>query len=253
MRRRNDRWLAADRAVEHVHALFRKALQKIGRRSFAHPVDGERNRRLAGLSRNPFSELRSVDQHDIAADRLELGDDVVAPHDIDGFQTKRFRDRNQRPPDAGIGTVLDHPGSRRQSDKIGQQQIRGRRIDAQHRELMDVAIWQRPQTARIRLDPFRPGGRRIGHQRAVTLFQVLDAAPDGDDAADAFGSHHARQFWAIAIAARDHQKIAHIDRRGFERDDDLALGRRADVGDVDYLQDLGWIAERFNLDCLHVR
>jgi len=41
-------------------------------------------------------------QYDVAADRLDFGDDIVAPHHIDGLEAQRFRDRDQRPPDAGI-------------------------------------------------------------------------------------------------------------------------------------------------------
>src|ERR1700722_11332307 len=57
----------------------------------------------------------------------------------------------------------------------------------------------------------------------------------------------------IAVAARDHQQIAHIDRRGFERDDHLVFGRCADIGNVDHLHDVSWIPECFDLDRLHDR
>jgi hypothetical protein len=80
---------------------------------------------------------------------------------------------------------------------------------------------------------------------------MFDAGPDRDDAADALGSHHAWQLRPMTVAARDHQEIAHVDRRGLERDHHLARSRRADVGHLDHLQNLGRIAERFNLDCLH--
>src|SRR3977135_3047611 len=73
VRRGNDRWFAAYHAVEHVHAPFGETPQQISRRRIANPVYGQRNRRFAGLGRNPVSEVRSVNKHDIAADRLELG------------------------------------------------------------------------------------------------------------------------------------------------------------------------------------
>src|ERR1700730_4461135 len=57
----------------------------------------------------------------------------------------------------------------------------------------------------------------------------------------------------MAVAARDHQQIAHIDRRGFERDDYLVFGRRADIGNVDHLHDVSGIPECFDLDRLHDR
>src|SRR6266404_5077230 len=253
MRRRDDGWFAAYRAVEHVHALLSETPQQISRRGVAYAIYRQCDGRFASLGCHPLGEIRSIDKYDVAADRLDLGDHVVAPHDIDGLETQRFRDRNQRAPDAGVGTVLDHPGSRWQGDEVGQHQIRGWWIDAQHRELMDVPAWQRPKSVCIRLDPFRPCGCGIGHQGAVARFQMPDAAAGGNDTANAFRSHHAWQFRPITVAARNHQEVAHIDRRGFERDDHLALGRRADIGNVHYLHDLGRIAERFNLDRLHDR
>src|ERR1700687_3171200 len=201
MRRGNARWLAADRAVKHVPALLSETSEQISRRRVANAIYRQGDRRLAGLGCSPFSEIPSIEKYDVRAHRLELGADILAPYDIDGLEAERFRDRDQRPPDAGIGAVLDHPGSRGQGDEVGQHQIRGWRIDAQHRELMDVAAWQRPQPARIRLDPFRPRRRRIGYQGAVALFQMLDAAADSNDAADAFRSHHARQLRPMAVTA----------------------------------------------------
>ena len=167
------------------------------RRSQAH-------RRTAGLGSNPFGEIRTIEQHHVAADRLEFDDQLFAPHDIDGLQPKRFCDSDQRAPDAGIGAVSNQPCSRLQGDEIGEKQIGGRRIDAEHRKLLDVAGGKRPQGARIHLDPLRPGGGRKRHQRPVTLFQMCDTGPNRDHMADAFGSDNARQLRPIAIAAGNH-------------------------------------------------
>src|SRR3979411_747297 len=127
-----DEWFAAYRTVEHQHALFGETPQQIHRRCVGAPVYGQCDGCLAGLGCNPFGEIRSIDKYDVAPDGLDVGDDIVATHDIDGLETERFRDRNQRPPDAGVGAVLNDPGSRWQGDEVGQHQIRGWRIDAGH-------------------------------------------------------------------------------------------------------------------------
>jgi hypothetical protein len=189
--RGSDKGLAAHRAVKHQHALWRQTAQQVHRRGVGNGVDGEGNGRAAGFGCNPLGEIRSIDQHDVAADRLNLGDNILTPNHIDGLQAKRLRDRDQRPADARVGAVVNDPGPRWQCDVFGQQQIGGRGIDAEHGKLMDVAASKRPQPARVRLDPFRPCGGRIGHERPVAFFQMPDAATDRDDAADAFRSHDA--------------------------------------------------------------
>jgi len=88
--------------------------QEVHRRGVGDAIDGERNGCAAGLGRDPLGEIRSVEKHDVAADRLEVGHDILTPHHVDGLQAKRFCDRDQRPPDAGIGAVLNDPGARRQ-------------------------------------------------------------------------------------------------------------------------------------------
>src|SRR5260370_276658 len=143
MRRRDDGWFAAYRAVEHVHALLSETPQQISRRGVAYAIYRQCDGRFASLRCNPLGEIRSIDKYDVAA--------------------------------------------------------------------------------------------------------------DGKDAANAFRSHHAWEFRPITVAARNHQEVAHIDWRGFERDDHFALCRRADIGNIDHFHDLGRIAERFNLDCLHDR
>jgi len=94
-----------------------------------------------------FGEIRSIDQYGRSPpDRLDFGDDIVAPHHIDGLEAQRFRESGSAParrPELAL--VLDHPGSRWQADEIGQHQIGGWRIDAEHGELMDVAAGQRPE------------------------------------------------------------------------------------------------------------
>src|SRR5260370_37059088 len=122
-----------------MHALLSETAKQISRRRVADAIYRKRNGCFAGLGCNPYAEIRSIVKYDVTADRLELGNHILAPHDIDGLQAQRYRDRNQRAPDGGIRTVLDHPGPRWQDDEIGQHQIRGWRIDAQHRELIDVA------------------------------------------------------------------------------------------------------------------
>jgi len=94
----NDGRLAAYRAVEHVYAFSARHPQQISRRRIAYAIYRQRNGCFASLGCNPFSEIRSIDEHDVAPIALISGDHIIAPYDIDGLETQRFRDRNQRRP-----------------------------------------------------------------------------------------------------------------------------------------------------------
>jgi hypothetical protein len=61
------------------------------------------------MRRDALRKIRSICQNDIAAQRLEFLRYFFPTDDIDGFQTQRFRDRDRGAPNAGIGTVPDHP------------------------------------------------------------------------------------------------------------------------------------------------
>jgi len=80
---------------------------------------------------------------------------------------------------------------------------------------------------------------------------MFDARAHRDNAANSFCAHDGRQLWPIAIAAGDHQKIVLIDRRGLQCDHHFASPWRTDVGDIDDFENLGRIAECFDLDCFH--
>jgi len=64
---RDDGWLAAYRAVEHVHALFGQAPNELVVDVSPTAVHGQGNRGFAGLGCNPLGEIRSIDKDDVAA------------------------------------------------------------------------------------------------------------------------------------------------------------------------------------------
>ena len=67
--------------------------------------------------------------------------------------------------------AMRNSGAAGQFYDVSQQEIRGRRIDAQHGELVDVARGHWPQPRRVGRDALGPGRVLEGHQRPVTLFR----------------------------------------------------------------------------------
>ena len=67
-------------------------------------------------------EIGPVRQHDIGAERPQLGRHIVAPHDVDRAHAARLRQHDQMPPDRRIGDVLDHPVAGLQRDMVLEQQ-----------------------------------------------------------------------------------------------------------------------------------
>jgi hypothetical protein len=53
------------------------------------------------------------------------------------------------------------------------------------------------------------------------------------------------------MAARNHQKIVLVDRRGLDRNHHFAYSWRTDVRDIDDLQHVGRLAKSRDLNCLH--
>jgi hypothetical protein len=124
--RLHDHRLAAHSAIGHQHSAFGQAGHQIHRRCIADPIERQRNRRVSRFHRDAFRKVRSVHQNNVAAERLHFRDNLVTSDDIDRSQSKRFRDRDCCPSDAGIGAILDDPRSARQFYDVGQEEVGSR-------------------------------------------------------------------------------------------------------------------------------
>src|ERR1700758_4816823 len=80
---------------------------------------------------------------------------------------------------------------------------------------------------------------------------MFDVRTHCDYAANAFRAHNGRQTGPITIAARNHQKIVLVDRRGLDRNHLFARSWRADVRDIGGLQHVGRLAKSRDLNSFH--
>src|SRR6202012_5936156 len=158
---------------------------------------------------------------DVATERFDLLDQLRAPYDVYRFDAERFGDRDNRASDAGIGAVLDHPVAALERHDIGQQQIGCRRINPEHRKLLNIGLRQGPQPGRIGLYALRPGRLQQWHESAIAFLEMPDIAADGRDTSDALDTQNAWQWRQITVSPGNDQEIRAVDGRGLGRDHHL--------------------------------
>ena len=130
---------ATHRAVIHDSAAERDALRQMIGGLAADRVDREPNLGLVGCRGDLMFQIRAVDQHNVAAHRLDVCDGALTSDDIHGAQPATLGELNEVPTDRRVCGVLHHPLSRLQCDEVREQQCRSGRIHREHRELPRVA------------------------------------------------------------------------------------------------------------------
>ncbi len=196
-------------------------------------------------------EIGTVDQHDIGAERRELGTDIVAAHDIDGTDAALLRQRDQVAADRRIGDVLDDPVAGLQRDVVFQQQQCGRRIDAQHRRLRDVqAGRERDRVLGLDAAALRPV-LALHVDDELARLHMRHARSDRHDPADAFGARGRRQRRPQPVIAAAQRQIGRVDRKRQDVEHDLARAGPADIRRLNAMRDLFRRAVGGDLDLLH--
>ena len=228
----HDRVLAAHRAVAADHA----ALADAGRDSRGGPardrVDPEADGGAAGSLPDRLGQVRAVHHADVRAERGELGEEGLAPHHVHGLHAARPSQPDHEAADRGVGHVLDDPVARPEGDEVGEQQERGRRVDAEHRGLEAVEVrGNRDDVVALHAAPLRPVlALQVDHP--IARPDVRDPGADRGDAPDALGADPGRQRGPQAIGPAAHREVRRVDRKGEHVEDDLARCGRADVRDV---------------------
>jgi len=153
--------------------------------------------------------------------------------------------------DRRVGDVLDHPVTPLQRDVVLEQELRGRRVDAQHRRLLEV----KPCRDRDRVGggdaaPLRPV-LALHVDDEVTRAQRRHAGAGRADAADALCPRRRRQRRVHPVGAADHRDVGRVDREGEHVEHDLAGPWHPDIRRLDAGGNLFRHAVGGYLDLLH--
>ena len=143
-----------------------------------------------------------------------------------------LREHDQQPADGRVGDVLDHPFPFGDRHDPGQQQERGRRIDAHHRRLLEVDVrGQWNGVVASHAAALRPVlALQIDDQ--IAGFHVADAVADGGHAADAFRARRRRQRRPQPITAAAEGHVGRVDRKGEHVEDHFIRAGSADILDL---------------------
>ena len=137
------------------------------------------------------------------------------------------------PPDRRIGDILDDPVARLQRDMVFEQQLRGRRVDAQHRRLGEIEPGRERDRIR-RADAATLGPILALHvDDEVAGFDMSDAGADRGDPADAFRAGGRRQCRVQPVIAAAERQIGRVDRKRQHVEHDLARAGHSDIRRLD--------------------
>src|SRR5262249_11298154 len=101
-------------------AVGRESRRERAGRGTADTIQRQAELGLADGSPDHFRYVSRINDHDISANRLELGHQLRPPDDVYGFQASPFRKPNDPSPNPGISGVLHHPVSRLQVDELAE-------------------------------------------------------------------------------------------------------------------------------------
>src|SRR5690242_9763617 len=73
------------------------------------PVNAEGHASVADRSPNSVERPTLIDDHEVAASGLQLGNKLGTANDVDRLETARLGNRDERPADARVGGVLRDP------------------------------------------------------------------------------------------------------------------------------------------------
>jgi len=132
-----------------------------------------------------------------------------------------------------------------------EQQLRRRRVDPQHRRLLQIEPGgQRDRVAGGDAAPLRPVlALHVDHEVADP--RRRDAGADRGDAADALRSRCRRQRRTQPVGTAAERQIGRVDRKGEHVEHDFARSGGADIGRVDAMRDRFRRAVIGDLDLLH--
>ena len=170
-------------------------------------------------------QVRAVEQHEVAAERLEFAHQALAAHDIQRTQAALPGQLDQVTADARVRGVLDHPLARLERHEVLEQEACGRRVDRQQRELRRIALRGRHAVGRAREQPLGKSAGTDRREHPIADPQARHLGTDRGDAADTLVAGRARQWPAKALGALHGAHVGDVDRRGLQPHQHL-VGRR---------------------------
>jgi hypothetical protein len=122
------------------------------------------------------------------------------------------RDGDQGPPDTGVGCVLSHVGAGGHAGVLVEDEACGRRVHADHCELLRRCLRQREQAVGRDDDLLSPGPAQRWQHDAVADDDLGHVRSDGGDDAGALVAGHPRR-WRRRQDAGDGQEVVLVQRR----------------------------------------
>jgi hypothetical protein len=143
-----------------------------------------------------------------------------------------------------LAAFCNHPLARLQVDILAEQQRRGRRIYAQHRQLLRVRIRRQGGKATCRYDhPLPPGEAAKWRQDPVADLDAPHPRPYGENPADAFIADDGWKRGADCIDALCDHEVVRVDGGKFDADEDLVGAGSVGLGNVGVLKTVDRVAK----------